>query len=307
MKKVVENKRKSIIKVRGGYSDSMGLDSVNKLLQIEEFDNRTRTMLCNVLRELLEEIFEHDYHLGRYTYSSIGLSNSFCKEILSEVFAELITLGQGRSYAWRIVYDEQIADVILNGFYNEVLDITWYICKWISENMKYPHEGHYKVLNNFFEKECVGYRFVSGNIIRITDEVEIAEIEMAVASNYLGASEHLKKAVALLADRDNKDYKNCIKESISAVESVCKVIIGKENATLGEALRVLESKRGLKGQLKAAFEKLYNYTNGQGGIRHAEGLFVSEVTHEEAKFMLVSCSAFVNYMIAEYGKINSGV
>ena len=40
----------------------------------------------------------------------------------------------------------------------------------------------------------------------------------------------------------------------------------------------------------------------QGGIRHAEGMFESNVTFEEAKFMLVSCSAFINYMIAEYGK-----
>ena len=30
----------------------------------------------------------------------------------------------------------------------------------------------------------------------------------------------------------------------------------------------------------------------------------NEVSFEEAKFMLVSCSAFVNYLISEYGKIN---
>ena len=98
--------------------------------------------------------------------------------------------------------------------------------------------------------------------------------------------------------------KSAIKESISAVESICCIIAKKTNASLGDALKTLESKRNLKGQLKSAFEKLYNYTNSdKGGIRHAEGLFVSEVSFEEAKFMLVSCSAFVNYLIAEYGKI----
>ena len=66
---------------------------------------------------------------------------------------------------------------------------------------------------------------------------------------------------------------------------------------------LLEKKRGLKGPLKVAFEKLYSYTNDKGGVRHADGLFVSEVSFEEAKFMLVSCSAFVNYLISEYGKI----
>lgn len=106
----------------------------------------------------------------------------------------------------------------------------------------------------------------------------------------------------LLSNRENPDYKNSIKESISAVESICIIIAGK-GATLGDALKTLGNKHNLNNQLKAAFEKLYSYTNSEGGIRHAEGMFESEVTFEEAKFMLVSCCAFVNYLIAEYGKI----
>ena len=55
--------------------------------------------------------------------------------------------------------------------------------------------------------------------------------------------------------------------------------------------------------MENAFTSLYGYTSDEGGIRHAEGLFESNVTFEEAKYMLVSCCAFVNYLIAEYGKI----
>lgn len=58
--------------------------------------------------------------------------------------------------------------------------------------------------------------------------------------------------------------------------------------------------------MESAFSKLYGYTSDEGGIRHAEGLFVREVSFDEAKFMLVSCSAFVNYLIAEYSKITKG-
>ena len=106
-----------------------------------------------------------------------------------------------------------------------------------------------------------------------------------------------------LADRENKDYKNSIKESISAVESICQVIVNNEKATLGEALKQLESKGlSIHPSLKQAFLKLYGYTSNQGGIRHAEGMFESDVTFEEAKFMLVSCSAFINYLISEMGK-----
>lgn len=40
----------------------------------------------------------------------------------------------------------------------------------------------------------------------------------------------------------------------------------------------------------------------QGGVRHAEHEAESIVTFEEAKFMMVTCSAIVNYLVAEYGK-----
>ncbi len=47
--------------------------------------------------------------------------------------------------------------------------------------------------------------------------------------------------------------------------------------------------------LEAAFTKLYDYTSDAKGIRHAL-LDEDRVTFEEAKFMLVACSAFVNYV-----------
>ncbi|MBQ8657607.1 MAG: hypothetical protein IJ506_00545 [Clostridia bacterium] len=72
---------------------------------------------------------------------------------------------------------------------------------------------------------------------------------------------------------------------------------------MGEAIKKLKE-NGL--QIHSALEKsissLYGYTSDQGGIRHSEGLFTSNVTFEEAQFMLVCCSAIVNYLIAVYGK-----
>lgn len=208
--------------------------------------------------------------------------------------------------------------MICHAVINEVLDIIEYVCCWIEnfceakqeEKQKYSfyyeeqeeYASSFVQMNEIFEKECVGYRFVNREIIRNIDKTEITTIEEASDTKFDGCNTHIKKATHYLYDREKPDYKNSIKESISAVESICRVIAG-DGATLGDALKVLEKKRGLKGQLKSGFEKLYNYTNDKGGIRHAEGLFVSEVTFEEAKYMLVSCSAFVNYLIAEYGKI----
>ena len=49
--------------------------------------------------------------------------------------------------------------------------------------------------------------------------------------------------------------------------------------------------------LKQAFERLYGYTNDEStGIRHALMNDTNAPGAEEALFMLVSCSAFINYL-----------
>ena len=154
-----------------------------------------------------------------------------------------------------------------------------------------------------FEKEYVAYRFVDKRIVAITDTIELETIESGCNNPYEQCREHFKKGVGFLADRENKDYKNCVKESISAVESMCRIIDGNDRATLTTALSRLEkSGISIDKELKEAFSLLYKYTCDKGGIRHAERNTISDVTFEEAKFMLVSCSAFVNYLIAVSGK-----
>ena len=54
--------------------------------------------------------------------------------------------------------------------------------------------------------------------------------------------------------------------------------------------------------MKGAFEKLYGYTSDANGIRHANGLGEGDSTFEEAKYMLISCSAFVNYLKENFEK-----
>ena len=59
----------------------------------------------------------------------------------------------------------------------------------------------------------------------------------------------------------------------------------------------------LPQSLRDAFNKLYGYTSSKEGIRHA----LSEQTtlsSEDARFMLVSCSAFVNYLTSKSIKAN---
>lgn len=297
----LDNKRVSMIKVKGGFSDTKGITPYSVGIQVEEFDDRTRTIISNKLYSLLQSGFDSiDTRHGLAPLRNAR--NNFCCSILGDVFGEKNRSEFSFDSDFKTLFENKVNETVSRALYNEVLDIVWYICNWISKNLKGFKTKIFDELNNVFENESVGYRFVDGQIVQITDSVEIDEIEQAAKNKFEGCRNHIKKAVGYLSNRELKDYKNVIKESISAVESICKVITGNESATLGDALKELNKKHNLNPQLKAAFEKFYAYTNGPEGIRHADGLFTSDVTFEEAKFMLVSCSAFVNYLISEYGK-----
>lgn len=155
-----------------------------------------------------------------------------------------------------------------------------------------------QLLNSEFERLNFAYRIVGNEIVEITSEQEIKAIENAIDKSPSNIKMHLNSALEKYAQRPTGDYRNSIKESISAVEAFCREKTG-EN-TLGKALKQLESKGiVIPPLLNSAFEKLYAYTNqGDTGIRHAlmddEGNYTP--TAEEALFMLVSCSAFINYL-----------
>jgi hypothetical protein len=153
-------------------------------------------------------------------------------------------------------------------------------------------------LNHEFERLNFAYRVVGTEIVEITSKEELTAVESSMQESPKNIRTHLNNALELYAQRPVGDYRNSIKESISAVEAYCREITGENN--LGKALDKLKNK-GLviPETLKIAFEKLYAYTNQPGtGIRHAlmdkNGTYTP--ASEEALFMLVSCSSFINYL-----------
>ena len=183
-----------------------------------------------------------------------------------------------------------------------ILDLIEFTIQYLFETDSLNYKNSAKrlanLLNSEFERLNFAYRVVGREIIEITSEQEIKAIECAMDNSPRNIQIHLNSALEKYAQRPVGDYRNSIKESISAVEAFCREKTG-EN-TLGKALKKLES-RGLviHSSLKSAFEKLYVYTNQEEtGIRHA--LMDDEAnytpTAEEALFMLISCSAFINYL-----------
>ena len=162
------------------------------------------------------------------------------------------------------------------------------------------------LFNRILEEEVSGYRILDRQVIPITNHAELSTIQEAYSTKYNSVNTHISKALTLYSDRKTPDYENSIKESISAVEAVCCIITGMAGgqATLGKTLkRLKDSGIYIHPAMENAFSSLYGYACDQAGIRHG-GIDFTNAPSEDAKYMLVSCSAFVNYLIEKWSKVN---
>ena len=294
------------VQLRNGFSDRRKIQPLDNEIQIYNFDERTRNKIANLIKRWYAVVKQKDY------------SKIFLKALINDVFGEYVSYGlEDRiTYHDDKIFEEFIYDTIIEEDYASVLTLVEYITVFFNNTKNHYLKTncspwHYTKefpdfideLNDLFKEEFVGYRMIEDQITPISDDIEVSEIKQGLNIQYDGCKSHIKKALALLSNREKPDYKNSIKESISAVESICKIITKDSKATLGKAVNQLE-KNGLNihPSLISAFSKLYGYTSDEGGIRHAEGLFESKVSFGEAKYMLVSCCAFVNYLLEEYSK-----
>ncbi len=278
MKPTIEYK----VSVRGGFSDRMGLKPINTTQQISDLDSRTRTQIINEITDIIQSDYSFDYN-DEYMQGLI-------KDVYKNVYQQEVDNTQHYNETFFL---NCLKDSIRSEDYDSVLTLIEYICQRLPRI--FPSQDPYKRLNNLFEREYVGYRFVGGIITPITSDVEVYSVNQAIENVPDQVSIHLQKALELLADRVSPDYENSIKESITAVEAQCGMITGEK--TLGKALAKLE-KNGVNihPKLKDAFNMLYAFTCDGKGIRHAGNINTSDSTFAEAEFMMVACSAFINYL-----------
>jgi len=159
--------------------------------------------------------------------------------------------------------------------------------------------------NDILEDEVSAYRLLEGLVVPITNKSEMDSISDAMKTPFETANIHISKALESFANREKPDYENSIKESISAVESICSAITGMTGAqaTLGKTIKKLKDAGiHIHPAMENAFTSLYGYTSDEGGIRHG-GIDFVEAPSEDAKYMLISCSAFVSYLVEKWSKI----
>jgi len=201
----------------------------------------------------------------------------------------------------RDLYNKVRDDFLNNWEWNEIFDFIEFTLEYFPDF--YGMEQFIAGCNMILERELSGYRIVGKRFIEDITEEQINEIEEILKSKKLGAPVkiHIQSAIDKLSDKVNRDYRNSIKESISAVENICRLITGNPKTTLGQALKVVENKIQIHSALRSAFEKLYGYTSDENEIRHSL-MDEPDIYYEDAKFMLVSCSAFINYLLQKATK-----
>ena len=274
------------------FSERNGFKNIRQELQSESMNSNLKNSLWNVFYKNFNTIIDELYD---------DLICDFFKESLEIKKNEFEFLDGNKT--------------ILNNLIQKFFKLEWFevydLIEFLS-NMEYFTKGDVYAkkrfkkfsenVNIYLEREFSAYRLVDNIVVKITNEIEIKAIEDALnikAIRFESSQNHLLTALKKLSDKKNPDYRNSIKESISGVEACCRILTG-EN-TLGKALDNLE-KNGLNvnGQLKQGFDKLYAYTNSKdSGIRHAMIEKGNEPDFEDAKYMLISCSAFINYLISK--------
>ncbi|MCR4317897.1 MAG: hypothetical protein NUW37_16260 [Planctomycetes bacterium] len=290
------------------FSRRMGLKQFNKPLQIESMDDDLRNSLWTILNESLLQPakLEHALKFNENIIRSLhGLSEIRGTNLWS--FARML---------WMYLLKKPTDDIpdTLNNFIAKIRkfyfssECTWSdVYEFIEISIQtFPtisggkaKNEYINALNVILAREFSGYRVVEDQFVPIVDECEILSIEdvFKLPKKYASVEEHFRKALGFLSDREDRDEHNSMKEAILSIESLAQLVTGKLGATLGNLAKELH----LHPALESALGKIYGYTSDEGGIRHA-AIDDTDIDPDLAKFFLVSCSAFINYIISQNSK-----
>lgn len=285
------------LSIRDGFSERNNIEMISKDIQVENLETRSRICILNLWSEVYETN-KFNYCRDKYILESVN------RTIYINLYNQALIAGKRIPEELFLIH---IKNTILEDSYNKVFDLLEYtlsifdeIAREDDESYGYQNHTYYKLFNDLLQKECIGYRFIDGIIVPITDPIEVQSIKQAFSDSYNKVREHISKANRFLSDRDNPDYENSIKESISALEALAQIITKTNGAqaTFGKMSEKLVEQGVITPGMKAAFSALYGVASNSRGVRHS-GNNGDIVSFEEAKYILVVSTAFINYVMSK--------
>lgn len=230
------------------FSQRMGIKPIEVPIQTDCLNEDTRMDIWNSFYQWFSSYVVSDSDLIDYI---TGSERELCIRVWSRYLRrDLSHLSYGQNLTGevkRLILSSTTAWYDILDFCEQIINDPYAQVKYFS-----------KMLNDVFEKDNVGYRIIGKQISPITNETEIQSIESALALSgpFSGARIHIQTALEKYSDKTDPDYRNCVKESISAVESMCQILANNPKATLGAALKVLNNGGiDIHSALAAGFEK----------------------------------------------------
>lgn len=282
------------------FSEKYGYTDPKTVLQYEEASDDLRISLYNVLYE----------RIGEYVSGSI--TELICRELWTDYWHRPIDRFPNGYWSFypelksKIIEGEwfeayNTIDFLLKKFNQYAKEVTdlYYVDGWTHSTVK----AYVESINEVLEREGSGYRIIEGSVAPITNKTEISSIEQATENNEKapGASTYMCQALEAISKKPNPDYSSVVSKSILAVESAAKAIAPGKKNTLADALNSLGKSTGIHPAILEGWKNIYGFSSDVGGIRHAKHTKPVEVDFAFAKYMLVTCSAFVNYLVEEFG------
>ncbi len=132
-------------------------------------------------------------------------------------------------------------------------------------------DGYRGMVNALFDEDRIGWVLdPTSSLVRRARALERAVVgaETALTGPFRIARDHYRKALQYLLQHP-VDEGNSVKEIISAVESVAKVV-SPGASTLGKALIELKKDGRFDPRLLQVMEKLYAYSNDAAMVRHGQ-------------------------------------
>jgi len=213
------------------FSERYGYKPIREQMRKEAVDKHTRSLLWNYLKVALWDGWE-PYRYGWTTHSEHV--NQLMRRMWVHHFdASLDNLPEFDPYEANRAY-AIIKRHFMDGKWFEVYDFL----KFVVQNWSGGGEDKIATgINSILEKQLSAFRFVNKQIAPITDERELEAIDQAASNAPDAVKRHISRAVELLSDRNSPDYRNSVKEAISAIEALCQTLTGDKKGTLGKIAR----------------------------------------------------------------------
>ncbi len=205
----------------------------------------------------------------------------------------------------RTPYIEKIINTCLWWQFYDICEVMWDTISsgdFVSEIGKFSKE-----VNELFREEQLGFKLSNGKVQKIGSgfiDANINETRFLLKEpEFKSADELFEKAIKALNERPKPDVENCIKDAVSAIESIARILTNNEKALLSDFIKESVQNNVIPKPLDQTFQKIYAYRGNEPGVAHG-AIKPSKVTEDEAELVLAMSAAMIIYLVKKRSQLS---